>query len=443
MGEYANFNCAGLTLYSFKNEGASRPMLMEAFVPSDLIREPGDDDPYRYIGFRTTCGAARRRLDVLGYTLERAYAYCRDFAERFLCRHDDPYEEFDPLPVRVPDEGFDWREAVAALKSGEDLLSAYGQLFDNGRVLAKHFHEIAMGAPLPFLPCNSYAALLIRTGAERPYVSVVDPEVQDPIWDLRIMLECVEPDAPLEYDFTYVANYWDDEAESKLLKFLDAGPYRRSAGVFLFTEGVNDDEFIHGAFNLLRPDVAPLFKSFGFHDDARPERGASALARLAQALASAGFDERCLFLFDNDAVGRKCLRGLNKLPANMGAICLPDVELAGRYPTIGPNDVEEYDLNGRGVAIEFFLGEDCLRRDEGSLRPAQWASREGDDFQANFPKDDKEAIHGRYRQALDDAKDHDLASARHDWSTMELLLEWLCESASALAPSTNQLHWLD
>lgn len=40
------------------------------------------------------------------------------------------------------------------------------------------------------------------------------------------------------------------------------------------------------------------------------------------------------------------------------------------------------------------------------------------------------------------AKKSGLPSVSYDWSTPELLLERLWESASALAPSFNELHWL-
>jgi hypothetical protein len=61
------------------------------------------------------------------------------------------------------------------------------------------------------------------------------------------------------------------------------------------------------------------------------------------------------------------------LPDNIKVTCLPDIAIASRYPTIGPQGTHDLDVNGRATSIELFLGRHNLTMD-GTLIPIVWAN---------------------------------------------------------------------
>jgi hypothetical protein len=79
-------------------------------------------------------------------------------------------------------------------------------------------------------------------------------------------------------------------------------------------------------------------------------------------------------LFDNDAAGREALATAQKLrlPRNISPLCLPDIELARAYPTIGPQGAHTVDVNGTAASIELYLGRHNLTDPAGGLLPVRW-----------------------------------------------------------------------
>ncbi len=72
-----------------------------------------------------------------------------------------------------------------------------------------------------------------------------------------------------------------------------------------------------------------------------------------------------LFVFDNDAEGVDAFRKLEKLklPTNMRAMLLPDLEEFRAFPSRGPEGVSVSDINGRAAAIECYCeGSSRLKR---------------------------------------------------------------------------------
>jgi len=90
-----------------------------------------------------------------------------------------------------------------------------------------------------------------------------------------------------------------------------------------------------------------------------------------------------LFVFDNDAEGVDAFRKLEKLklPPNMRAMLLPDLEEFREFSTYGPEGFSVSDINGRAAAIECYLD---LRLDQYPPPQVTWS---------NFKKD-IDAWHG-------------------------------------------------
>jgi hypothetical protein len=60
------------------------------------------------------------------------------------------------------------------------------------------------------------------------------------------------------------------------------------------------------------------------------------------------------------------------LPQNISVMTLPDIELAKKYPTIGPQGEGIANVNGRAASIELYLGRASLVDANGNLRPVRW-----------------------------------------------------------------------
>lgn len=203
--------------------------------------------------------------------------------------------------------------------------------------------------------------------------------------------------------------------------------------MIVLTEGKTDDDYIRKSLKLLFPDVCHMFKFFDYHSDAQPERNSSALAKLCNAIVSLNLQEKFIFLFDNDAAGKEGLRKTPAhLPANMKAITLPDLPFAVNYPTIGPDGPSRSDINGRAVAIEFFLGDDVLTRSDGSYCPVEWTGREGGAYQGKLEGDGKQNAQRIFEKAIEESLFNGEPSPGYDWEKMIQLLTHIINTAASL-----------
>jgi hypothetical protein len=137
---------------------------------------------------------------------------------------------------------------------------------------------------------------------------------------------------------------------------------RQKQKVLIATEGASDARIIRRSLDVLRPDVADFF-NFVDVDERHHFWGTGNLIKFAEGLLRIEVLNQVLFVFDNDAEGVDAFRKLEKLklPGNMRAILLPDLEEFRAFSTRGPGGVSVSDINGRAAAIECYLD---LRLDE-------------------------------------------------------------------------------
>ena len=108
--------------------------------------------------------------------------------------------------------------------------------------------------------------------------------------------------------------------------------------------------------------------------DFKIKLGCNFLLKFLKAVAAARTPVKIVALFDNDAAGRlelEKIKGL-ALPSNIRALCLPEIELARSYPTVGPQGAHTMDVNGDAVGIELFMGKHNLCDEKGELFPIRW-----------------------------------------------------------------------
>lgn len=196
----------------------------------------------------------------------------------------------------------------------------------------------------------------------------------------------------------------------------------------VLTEGRSDVAILEPSFALLYPHLKDLVRFMDFAY--RPVGGAGPLASTLRTFAAAGIANRVVGLFDNDTAGCDALRALrpDTLPANLRALRYPDLELARRYPTIGPPTCdapegrqEHADINGAACSIELYLGRDLLVREDGSLPPVQWRSFVPGMNRYQGEITNKAALQQDFQTKVRTATDSPSAMATQDWLGLQAI----------------------
>lgn len=204
---------------------------------------------------------------------------------------------------------------------------------------------------------------------------------------------------------------------------------RQKQKILIATEGASDARIIRRALDILRPDVADFF-NFVDVDERHHFWGTGNLVKFAEGLLRIDVLNQVLFVFDNDAEGVDAFRKLEKLklPGNMRAMLLPDLEEFRSFATRGPEGVRASDINGRAAAIECYLD---LRLDQYPAPQVTWS---------NFKKD-IDAWHGvldfkeSYSRYFYEQPDDLLQNGSYDISKLSKLLDALIQQAGLVVPA--------
>lgn len=252
-----------------------------------------------------------------------------------------------------------------------------------------------------------------------------------PVHDFRVLIRAIcevhDPSNYLVYDLgDLVAGEYVDVDEPLVVwaerELADENLLNQK--IILLTEGSSDKIALEGAVRLLYPHIAHYFSFMDF-EGARVQGGAGALVSVVKAFIGAGVANRIIALFDNDTAARAALRGLGSIsiPSHVRILRYPELELARRYPTVGPSGVVELDINGLAGSIELYFGEDVLRNEEGTLTPVQWRGYDESLRQYHGELMNKRELQRRYREKLQAALDNPSLVKHQDWSGMRLVID--------------------
>lgn len=263
-------------------------------------------------------------------------------------------------------------------------------------------------------------------------------------WDERYALRAVLeafPDAEVILDITEslgdlgVETFDLPSLASSALKAIRSDEEMQGPVVIL-TEGKTDSEFLTIALNLLYPHLEELVRVWNF--DMKNEGSAGALVKTVKAFAAAGITNRIVALFDNDTAALASLRALDSisLPPNIQTRQYPPVDLARKYPTLGPptldnesGDIVLADVNGLAGSIELYLGRDVLTDDEGRLRPVQWRAFIAGPNTYQGEVLDKDIVHRAFRDKVQRVRDAegklDLGS---EWNDLRAIVDAVLEA---------------
>ena len=246
---------------------------------------------------------------------------------------------------------------------------------------------------------------------------------------LRLAIERSPPCEQLVYDVTPIIDGGYIDKEDDHVSVSEADTYvgvTLAQKTIVLTEGVSDMRFLQRSLRLLYPNLADYFHFFDFSVNKFPG-GASIVSKLVQAFAATQVQNRIIGLFDNDTAGRSALQSLESLslPSNIVVRHLPDIALARNYPTLGPTEGTNWNVNGLAGSIEMYFGEDVLQDDQGELRPVLWTSydQKSDKYQGEIR--DKKILQDRFELKLTECEQHPERIGSYDWEGMKSILDVL------------------
>lgn len=200
--------------------------------------------------------------------------------------------------------------------------------------------------------------------------------------------------------------------------------YPLNTKVVVLTEGVTDRRALEASLRILYPHLAEYFSFMDF-DSANAPGGAGHLVNTVKAFAGAGIANRVVALFDNDTAAAAALRGLNgvALPRSMRIFQFPVITIASNYPTIGPSGLVNMDVNGLAGSLEMYLGEDILRRVDGTLTPVHWRGFDNAIRAYQGELESKGDLQAKFDQKLAAAVANPSAIQTQDWSGIRAILD--------------------
>ncbi len=242
---------------------------------------------------------------------------------------------------------------------------------------------------------------------------------------LRAFLEVCPDDAQVIQDITDLVHgeyYAPEDAVCKISVSELTNDYPVNEKIIILTEGSTDKLVLEKSLELLYPHLSEYysFMDFGISN---ASGSAGTLVNTIKAFVGSGITNRVIAIFDNDTAAQVALRGLRRtsIPPNIKTLTYPNIEIAKRYPTLGPSGVSELDINGLACSIELYFGVDILTRD-GHLVPIHW---KGYDVSVNQYQGEimrKQELQDAFFDKLSNCdKDHTLISTT-DWEAINLIL---------------------
>jgi HEPN superfamily Toprim-like protein len=319
----------------------------KAYVPDDFIylfqesdrrvvRHAGvsDEDEEPDVGYFAPRAIILHRLDLAGYTAERA-------RQSFQCWLDREREKY----VGYAGAGGGWAHAMG------DELKDFS--YDEWKRRVKD-------------------VLLTRYDSSRPgdvYVDEIDRRMRDQEWlffgddvlvNIRAILEALPDVREVSLDIgPLIGGGWIEPDERICEKRRAPGAQWRSVlqPTVIIAEGSTDILVLKRSLRSLYPYLTDYITFFDY-EGSSSDGGASYIVKFLRAFAAARINTSILAIFDNDAVGLEAVNATISLslPDHIKVTRLPDIELARSYPTLGPQGRHPVDVNGKAVGIELFLG---------------------------------------------------------------------------------------
>lgn len=369
-----------------------------------VSRSTGEQFDEDYIAYEVERDAMLERLSVMGFTKAAMDA---DF-------EDAKRAELDDI------------EIMKALVSAAEDVSEFEGLEDGT------FQDWVDAVRFLFIADGGYQQRRSAIPKDAPRLikrvaNVHDDSLGYPCTDarflVRALLEAFPEESTIILDISSLVNEGDaDDSLVETIASRHAWLHSAAEPVLVITEGRSDSRILGDALRVRRPHLEGFFAFTDFQEFGI-EGGADALVKLVRGLAASKVRTRIVALFDNDTAGVAALRRLKMrtLPPNIIGSTLPHLALARHYPTIGPNGLVDMDVNGMAGAIEMYLGETCLRKDDGRLMPVRWKNFDPSIGTYQGELEDKESVAANFRRRLE-------TGGEIDWRGLDAVFEFLVAS---------------
>jgi hypothetical protein len=327
MGSFSYLTVADYPIFEIKN-GYFEEIINLIFLPEDFVEEKRhyasrniiiwgnsyetEKRKFVFKGFKQTAKVCKQRLEIYGASTKSAkkdFQLAKKIAKK-EGNYDFPinkvtYEQYiDQISIILKNKERGYDELFTNLK--DSLLA--GQLGIDGQTIQGHIFSI---------------------------------------------LNTLPEDAIIEYDLSdVISGGWVKEQEVKQISI---------EKIIVLTEGKTDVEFISAGLTKLYPHLSPYYHFINF-DEYKVESNASALVKLVIALAASNIKHPIIVLFDNDTTGIMEMKKLNSinLSNNFKILKYPDIQMANKYPTIGPTGIKKMNVNGLACGIEMYFGQEIL-----------------------------------------------------------------------------------
>lgn len=372
-------------------------LLHPLFSPSEIYKRNNNNEEFEII-FKTTVKKAKRRLDILGYTIEESKKL-----------FEDELKKLDQLICEeYPSEENKVHEIIGDLT------------FDKWIIFYKKYVEKNIeNKPDKEQSISEDFVLKLLVFEDESFLSYEDELTFSPgvfsLYKMRAHMDIIDENEEVILDLTDVINSgWLNETEIPNIK----------KQILLVTEGTTDNEFISKSMEILFKDYVHLYNFFDrtYVDSGGGHSGMLEMYRFA---LSANVESKIIFLFDNDSAANSSIKIIekyrDKAKKNIKSIKLPALDLCESYPTIDSHkNIAKVNINGIACSIELFLGRKNLMNNFGDFYPIELGSLNSSTKTIQGTIQGKKEIQKKFKITLKNADSND-----ENFQEMKRLCEYI------------------
>lgn len=360
MGSYASLYIGDFELLITKNNYSDELMML--FLGNDLQYDEIDEDgeisiePRLY--YKQNIIELSERLDSLGFTYNSAkedFSRMFDYEDYFIFYDDDLdpdvfcFEYFEYLLSIIVSNGY----------SSYDFDINYRER--NSKKLVKEAED--------------HEKLLRYILDDQSDTFFLGMPLSHPYYLIRVIAKLVDKNTEVTYDLTdiYHGGWIEPDKDYPRISYENVIQNQNNyLPTIIITEGSSDSLFLEKALNHLYPHLSNLYSFFDF-GISKSGGGVGEIERRLKAFIGAGIPNRIVVIFDNDTAGIEIRNKLldSNLPDNIRVLKYPDYDLLNNYPTIGPQQDVNMNINGLAASIELYLDQEVLKTRDGLL-PIMW-----------------------------------------------------------------------
>lgn len=361
--------------------GGCSPDLLTLFSESDLDRTD------HWYGYSASAEALRQRLQVQGFTSQRA--------------HDD-------LAKAV-------KAFLADKHMGEDgLLEIDGPVVDSQWVIEE---------------LTAYLHSEVWPHGEEPKEVEYFSDLRS---YLRLVIDLVEPATTIRYELSGLLRHGflqEGDRISEQARAEQLSRVRTEAPLIVLPEGSTDVRILKLALDATHPHLTNFITFMdlepGGVKESKVEAGVQGAVKTLLALWRAGVANRIVVIVDNDTAAYSHLSKAKKLKFsdNIRLVHYPAIPLLDNYPSYDPVSGTHLlsNVNGLAGSLEMYLGENLLEVN-GRLTPVEWGPTEAGKRQGTLPRKRKKEIREHF-EAVAESPSDDPRRAWQDWTGVKAIIE--------------------